>query len=69
MFVLENSDFLTPQQYEINLIFVSNMVESLFDTRSQFAVLSFNDNVYLHTDFGQRYGSKEQLQNTVGIIC
>ena len=69
VFVLENSDFLTPQQYENNLMFVSNMVEGLYDTQSQFAVLSFNDNVNLHIDFGQRYASKEQLQREVGIFC
>ena len=69
VFVLENSDFLTPQQYENNLMFVSNMVEGLYDTNSQFAVLSFNDNVNLHIDFGQRYASKEQLQREVGIFC
>ena len=68
VFVLENSDFLTSQQYESNLVFVSNMVESLYDTKSQFAVLSFNDNVNLHIDFGQRYASKEQLQSEVGIF-
>ena len=68
VFILDNSNFLTPEQYETNLMFVSSMVEKLYDVGGQFAVVSFNEKPLLHINFGQQAGTKAQLQNAVSMI-
>ena len=64
VFLLDNSDFLTPKQYETQLLFVSNMVERLYDEGSRFAVVSFNDEAQVHISF-QQNTDRIQLQNLV----
>ena len=63
--VLDNSNFVTPEQFETYLMFVSSVVEKLYHTESRFAVLSFNDNPQLHITFGQRGDSRAQLKSWV----
>ena len=68
VFLLDNSDFLTPKQYETQLLFVSNVVERLYDKGSRFAVVSFNDEAQVHISF-QQQSNRIQLQNSVSNIC
>ena len=68
VFLLDNSNFLTPEQYETNLMFVSSIVEKLYDVGGQFAVVSFNEKPLFHINFGQQAGTKAQLQNAVSMI-
>ena len=41
VFVLDSSNFKSLDQYQTNLMFVSNVVDRLYGLGSQFAVLSF----------------------------
>ena len=69
VFILDNSNFLTPEQYGSNLMFVSSMVERLYDVGGQFALMSFNNNPLLHINFGQQADTKTEIQNVVRMIA
>ena len=68
MFVLDNSNALTPEQYETNVMFVSSVVDTLFDMGGQFAVVSINDNPRVHINFIRDNVGKTQLQSAVRIL-
>ena len=67
VFVLENSDFVTPERYETNLNFVSNIVDRLFDIGGQFAVISFHDNPRININFVRDYVGKALLLSAVRL--
>ena len=68
VFVLDNSNALTPEQYEANLMFLSSVVDTLFDMGGQFAVVSINDNPRVHINFIRDNVGKTQLQSAVRIL-
>ena len=65
VFVLDNSDFLTSEQFKTNLLFVTNMVDRLFNFGSRFAIVYFNEKASLHINFGQYSDIKDELQTVV----
>ena len=58
VFVIDISNALTPEQYETNLILVTNVVERLYENGGQFAVVPVNDNPRVYINF---------IQDTIGI--
>ena len=67
-FVLDNSNFLTPDQFKSHLVFVSSMIETLHDSGSRFAVVSFNEIPQIHSSFTQDEVDKSQIQSVVRFI-
>ena len=65
VFVLENSDFVTPERYETSLNFASNILDRLFDVGGQFAVISFHDNPRININFVRDYVGKALLLSAV----
>ena len=48
-------------------MFVSSVVDRLFDVGGEFAVVSYNNNSVIHINFGQQSATKSQLINSVSI--
>ena len=68
VFVLDNSNFLTPGQFQNDLMFVLSMVETLHASGSRFAVVSYSAVPRIHTNFPQDEVGKSQLQSEVRFI-
>ena len=49
-------------------MFVHNIVDTLYDMGSQFAVVSYNEFPYIFITFEDQQASKAQLQNKVRLI-
>ena len=67
VFLLDSSSFLTSEQFDTNLMFVSSVVDRLFNVGGEFAVVSYNNNSVIHINFGQQSATKSQLINSVSI--
>ena len=67
VFVLDSSNFVTHDQFQDNLMFISSLMERLYSMDGQFAVVSFSDYSDIHINFGIQNTNKEQLLDMVSF--